>query len=208
MPCLICKAGDQPCCASCWPHSQINVSSLAGLPKVSGADYRDLSAFILPFKDNSLMSMTRILAPIVSEALVAARAQVIATGAIAPTERINLVYPPSSRSNARRRGFNPTERLLRLGAPARHYFIHDGLRLLRQASDQGALDREGRLINLTGAMEAKIRNLERVLIFDDIVASGATLTEMRRAMEAAGNRVIGYCVLAESFLNSTTSTSQ
>lgn len=203
MPCLVCGEGDQPCCLDCWPKPEISISLLDGLPKVSGADYRNLSPFILPLKDQGLMAMVRVLAPIASQALSAMAEHLERQSVISSGSRINLVYPPSSRANMRKRGFNPAERLLRLAGSSNQFRIHDGFDLMRGVSDQGQLTKAGRELNLVGSLRATLHGLERVLIFDDITASGATLREMRRALEVAGNRVVGHCVLAESFLKST-----
>lgn len=101
----------------------------------------------------------------------------------------------------RKRGFNPAERILRLAVPQRGFRVQPGFVWVRGVSDQGKLGRGERLQNLAGSMRASVHGLSNVLIFDDVTASGSTLREMRRALEAEGNRVVGYCVVAESFLN-------
>lgn len=147
------------------------------------------------------MSMSRVLAPIVTEAISEVLRQVPEASPVDSSQKTVIVFPPSSRANMRKRGFNPAERLLRLGLPRHDIEIRSGFAWLRGVADQGGLSQDGRARNLVGSMRATVSNLPRVLIFDDISASGATLREMRRALEASGNQVIGFCVLAESFLN-------
>lgn len=203
MPCVICTSGDQPCCYNCWPSVELTRSSLDGLPKYSAADYRQLSPFILPFKDHSLMSMTRVLAPLATSALNAIDADLRVALAVREDLPLTVVFPPSSRANMRKRGFNPTERILRLAADQRRFQVRAAFKWARGVSDQGSLSKDGRIQNLAESMIATHSNLEQVLIFDDVTATGSTLREMRRALEKNGNRVVGYCVLAESFLIST-----
>lgn len=38
------------------------------------------------------------------------------------------------------------------------------------------------------------------MLFDDVLTTGATLNEMRRAVEVSGGLVTGFCVLARSIL--------
>ena len=63
------------------------------------------------------------------------------------------------------------------------------LRMERGTADQAGLGREARLANLSGAMSvprpALVRGRRCVLV-DDVLTSGATLTEGRRALLAAG----------------------
>lgn len=108
-----------------------------------------------------------------------------------PGEEVLLVPVPSAPSAIRRRGDQPTlllarraARLLGAGTHARPV-----LRMERGTADQAGLGREARLANLSGAMSvprpALVRERRCVLV-DDVLTSGATLTEGRRALLAAG----------------------
>jgi predicted amidophosphoribosyltransferase len=202
MPCVVCGTGDQPCCDSCWPQPKITVSDLGGLPKISGTEYPQIRDFLLPFKDDGLYSMATVLAPIVRAALQAVLEQV------SENRPITVVYPPSTRANFRRRGFNPAERLLKRAITDAGIHAAKGFAWQRGVSDQGALDREGRKGNLDGSLRSVLRGNSGVLVFDDVTASGATLQEMGRALVENDNRLLGYCVLAESFLKMEPSTAQ
>lgn len=177
-----------------------------GLLKYSAAEYRQLSPFILPFKDQALTAMTRVLAPLATEALNAIHAELQASNLVRVDLPVTVVFPPSSRASLRKRGFNPAERILRLAADPRCFEVKAAFRWVRAVSDQGSLTKEHRIENLADSLTAVHSNLAQVLIFDDVTATGSTLREMRRALEKNGSRVVGYCVLAESFLNLTPQT--
>lgn len=71
------------------------------------------------------------------------------------------------------------------------------LSFTRDARDQRNLSLEGRASNLAGSMKAESTHLPVVLI-DDVVTTGATLTEARRALEHRGVRVLGFITIAET----------
>jgi predicted amidophosphoribosyltransferase len=110
---------------------------------------------------------------------------------------IELVTVPSSRRARRARGFHPVDLLLRRA----------GLRSVRlltprkavAVADQVGLGREQRLDNRRDTLVAG-RSLDghRILLVDDIVTTGATLLEARRAVIAAGGVVLGAATVAET----------
>lgn len=111
-----------------------------------------------------------------------------------------LVVPvPSSPAAIRRRGDQPT--LVLAGRAARELGpgpqVRPVLRMARGTADQAGLGREDRLANLSGAMTvvrpALVRGRSCVLV-DDVLTSGATLTEGRRALLAAGAARVGLAV--------------
>lgn len=104
-----------------------------------------------------------------------------------------LVGPPASRLRHLRRGFDPVDLLVRSagGRPERP------LRRTRLALDQVGLARSERRANLDGAFRARRRlDGERIVLVDDVVTSGATLLELRRAVRAGGGAVAGAVALA------------
>ncbi|MER7953002.1 ComF family protein [Streptomyces sp. NPDC096079] len=105
-----------------------------------------------------------------------------------------LVPVPSSRRSLRARGHDPTRRvalaaaarLRRAGRPAR---VVPVLRQRRYVADQSGLGAHGRLANLSGALEvvpggARLLTAGRVVLVDDLMTTGASLTEAARALGA------------------------
>jgi predicted amidophosphoribosyltransferase len=64
-------------------------------------------------------------------------------------------------------------------------------------SDQAGLDVAGRTANLRGALRPRRRaDGLPVVVVDDVVTSGATLTEACRAVAASGAWVVGAATVA------------
>ncbi|SMQ60819.1 ComF family protein [Agreia sp. VKM Ac-1783] len=112
--------------------------------------------------------------------------------------RLETLVVPSSRSAFRLRGYNPVESLLRwAGLQPRRA---TGLRYRRTPRDQATLGADERWANLSGSIEAVSGRLEgrHLLLIDDVVTTGATLLECRRAAEAGGASVWGAAALAHT----------
>lgn len=112
----------------------------------------------------------------------------------AQTEFSEIAFVQSSRSNLRKRGFNPMKLLLSKSKFASSFKLVE-LRLIREVSDQSSLNREQRIGNVNGAFRTTV-SLERVLLFDDVRTTGSTLLAMATAIEEAGGIVAGKAVLA------------
>lgn len=128
-----------------------------------------------------------------------------------PTPGAVLVVPaPPSHAGARRRGEDlvagvagsVAEGLTAGGAPAR---VCRAVRLARGGADQVGLGVRGRAANRSGRVRLRPRAAAglagaRVLLVDDVLTTGATLAECRRAVEAGGARVTGALVLLVTLL--------
>lgn len=116
-------------------------------------------------------------------------------GAGGPRTPVSLVPVPSAPWAVRARGHDPARRialaaageLRRTGTPARVVAV---LRQRRAVADQSGLNSRQRLDNLAGALEVPAGGVRllagggRVVIVDDLMTTGASLTEAARALKA------------------------
>lgn len=132
-----------------------------------------------------------------------------ATAAAPPDARVVLVPVPSRPGVVRARGDDPLGRVVR-GAATRlrraggDVRVRSLLRSRRGVVDQAGLDANARAANLAGSMTCPspgVRRLARagpalVVVCDDVVTTGATLVEARRALLAVGVRPCASAVVA------------
>ncbi|MEU6853531.1 phosphoribosyltransferase family protein [Actinacidiphila alni] len=169
-----------------------------GLPPVYAAGrYGDeVRAVVLAHKERGALGLAGPL----GTALAAAVRRVGVTGTVL------LVPVPSARRAVARRGHDATARIARAaarelrrgGAPARAVAA---LRQRRPVADQSGLGAAGRPVNLAGAVTAAggaagLLCAAPVVLVDDLMTTGASLTVAARAVEAAGGRVAGAAVVA------------
>jgi predicted amidophosphoribosyltransferase len=170
-----------------------------GLPPVYAAGrYGDeVRAVVLAHKERGALGLAGPLGRALAGAALSA-------GAAAPAAL--LVPVPSARSAVARRGHDATARmalaaareLRRQGVRARAVAV---LRQRRPVADQALLDAAARLANLTGAVRAVggragLLSAAPVVLVDDLMTTGASLTVAARAVRAAGGRVTGAAVVA------------
>lgn len=116
-----------------------------------------------------------------------------------------LVPMPSKRQSFASRGFNPADEicksLARTVAREMNLLlpIYRGLEIHRTVQDQAALSGEYRRLNLVGAMRlTRALPAREAILIDDVVTTGATLSEAKRCLEQAGGRVLGFVAFAET----------
>lgn len=119
------------------------------------------------------------------------------------TSSLALVPIPSSTDAFRSRGFSPANEVAkafasRLGADGVSVRVVRLLKRSREVADQSTLTTQERWHNQTESMVARHDYEGRVILIDDIVTTGATLVEAKRAVEKSGAQVIGFCTLAET----------
>lgn len=169
-----------------------------GLPPVYAAGrYGDeVRAVLLAHKERGALGLARPL----GTALAGAVAAVGVAGGVL------LVPVPSARRAVARRGHDATARMARAaaavlrgqGTAARAVAV---LRHRRAVADQAGLDAAARLVNLAGAVEAVgvaagALAAAPVVLVDDLMTTGASLSVAARAVRAAGGSVAGAAVVA------------
>ncbi|AGW42209.1 competence protein F [Leifsonia xyli subsp. cynodontis DSM 46306] len=200
--CAGCGAGDRSVCSVCERalSPEVAANALSGLPIWSALRYdRAARRILLAFKDgdrtDAATFLARSLRPAVAEAQ---RAMGPASTAAAGAAALLPVLIPSTRSAWRRRGYHPTGMLLsrsRMLVPP----LWRALRLARQTADQAGLPGNRRAENRAGSMSASPRLAgRRCLIVDDILTTGATVTEAARAIAEAGGEAVGAVTLART----------
>jgi predicted amidophosphoribosyltransferase len=158
-------------------------------PTVAGGIHHGLlAALVVAFKDGDRADLVRVLGPVLAGAVDVA----------APEGPVAVVPVPSSRAAFRRRGRRPTLDLARaavavLGPRAT---VVEALAQVRAPRDQAGLGRAARLGNLAGTMALRrgVTGATTVVVVDDVMTSGATLTEAARALEPLGLPVVAAVV--------------
>ncbi len=121
-----------------------------------------------------------------------------------PQRPVTLVPVPTSRRSKRERGCDLVDELARsaacllrqVGIEAR---VSQALRPSRATIDQVGLSAAQRASNLHGAFGMRSSRLLRgrdVIVVDDILTTGATVSEAVRVLSAAGHRPVGVAVVA------------
>jgi predicted amidophosphoribosyltransferase len=152
-----------------------------------------LRELVSAYKDDGRRDLRPLLAELLAESV-----------AVASGGRPVVVVPmPSSRAAVRRRGDDPVGDLV--AAAAAHV---DGwppvlpvLRPLRRLADQATLDHRERAANLAGAYAVRGGGAgelsgRMVVLVDDVVTTGATLSEAARVVRGKGGLVVGAATLA------------
>lgn len=104
--------------------------------------------------------------------------------------RFDVIVPvPLHPARKRERGFNQAELLAELLSVRGGVRMHDVLQRTRYTTTQTAFDRAERMENLHNAFRLR-RNADvrgsRVLLIDDILTTGSTLSECARVLKASG----------------------
>jgi predicted amidophosphoribosyltransferase len=160
-------------------------------------------AALVGHKEHGRLALARPLGVALATAVETA---IRAAPAVHGASPVLLVPVPTAGAAIRRRGHDPTGRIAavaavtvrRAGVPVRRVPV---LRHRRRIADQAALSSAQRAANLRGALQvpdARSGMLQGapVVVLDDVLTTGATVTEASRALRAAGALVVGAAVVA------------
>lgn len=163
-----------------------------GFPVWAGTEYTDVARrAILALKNDqrtdASSALARVLLPAIDAAIDSLPGDTDAGGVV------TLAALPSTRAAFRRRGYRPVDVVVARTA----FRLEHPLVWRRQPGDQIGLGVAARQANLSGALRAKRPVTgRRFLLVDDVVTTGQTLREARRAVVEAGGSVIGAAVIA------------
>jgi len=184
-PCVVCGKLPKPICSECVPDIQVHHSTLFGVPLVfAGKLQGNLESLITSYKDSQIVSLEPVLVGILNQ---------VASQIQSSFSFDALAIPPRNRRNFSRRGFHPIERLVSRSCLRGIPKVH--ARSIRTIADQrllAAKERAGNIHRAFSLMPGK----GNLLLVDDVLTTGATLSELKRAATAAGYRVSGICVIA------------
>lgn len=206
--CLACGAEGALLCAACRDVSQPHPEICYRCHKLS-TGYRTCSNCRKHSPLRSLFIATKYEGPV--EAVIRALKFGRAASASQPLARLvndsfrqvgfDLVCAvPSASRRQLRRGYNPAELIAAQVSRSMNLPHHQLLGRLGQHRQVGA-SRQQRLEQLQGAFYVRNSRLiagKRVLIFDDVVTTGATLTECAKALKAGGAKSIDAAVVARN----------
>ena len=115
---------------------------------------------------------------------------------------IILVPVPSAARAVRQRGFDATQAMARLAARRLRVrypiTVRSALAQAREVADQAGLGAQARRQNLAGAFRLRrpLRTDAAVIVVDDLVTTGSSLTEGARVLRKAGIQVLGAATVA------------
>jgi predicted amidophosphoribosyltransferase len=198
--CAGCAGAGPPLCPGCrailagTPRSTTPTPCPPGFPRTwTAGDYDGVvRSVVLAHKERGQLALARplgdVLATVIENAPRGAEHDPYGTYLLVPV--------PSTRRRVRERGHDPLLRITRVTAGrlrrrGRDAAVLPVLRQRRRVADQAELNTADRRTNLAGSLEVpdRLRRLIRdrpVVLVDDVVTTGATLTEGARALSEAG----------------------
>ena len=142
------------------------------------------SKILLAAKENSIQGADDLLISAIIHVLHKAKLD---------SQYFQLVPIPSSKSSQRRRGRSFMVEMTKMISREMHLPVNDCLQLTRRVADQSGLTRDQRKTNLEGAFSVKPGAILRgdLILIDDVVTTGATLSEAARALNSQGFHAVG-----------------
>jgi ComF family protein len=192
--CVLCEKLGAPMCSKCKTGFVQNPQSsqVLGVRGFSITEYDSEAALMVnAIKEKGLTSLIPTLADLIVESLPESFGPAV------------FVPVPSSKMNTKKRGFSHTTLLAK--ALARKVDGSSYRELLVSAKprfDQVGLTGQERVSNMAGAFRADLRGFgprgRQIVLIDDVLTSGASLSEAIRCLEASGQRPAGFCVFARA----------
>jgi len=184
-PCVVCGKLPRPICSICLPAIEVHQSAALGVPLFyAGKLQGNLEKLVTAYKDSLLVSLEPVLVQLLNHVALQLQGSLLFDA---------LVIPPKNRKNFRRRGFHPIERLVSRSILGEVPRVHSMTN--RSISDQRSLAAKERAGNIEQAFSLR-PGTGSVVLVDDVLTTGATIAELKRAATEAGYLVIGICVIA------------
>ncbi len=189
--CLCCGRPGALWCARCQPASRPGSVERPNAPPVYAAgEYAEqLRTALIGYKERGRRQLVGPLAGYLADAVdCAVRAAAPRPPELAAPRSPVLIPVPSSRLAARSRGGDHVFRLARAVGRQLDLPVVRAVALVGPVGDSAGLSAEQRRLNLAGRMVASppAAGCFRPILVDDIVTTGATLTETARALAVAG----------------------
>jgi predicted amidophosphoribosyltransferase len=167
-------------------------------PTVTSSAYDSLLRGLLnAHKERSALGLT----PLLGRRLARSVRALLQTKGVAPGTGVSLVPVPSAARAVRERGFDATAAMARTAArrlrPRYRATVVPALVQVVGVRDQSGLDARARQANLAGAFRLRGRLPDRpVVLVDDLVTTGSSLTEAARMLRWSGVSVLGAATVA------------
>lgn len=152
----------------------------------------EILRLVTAFKDGGRTELAGYLSGVLRAVSSAGGHPATTTGAAASGDGDDVVVTvPQSRRAYRRRGWNP----VRTVARAAGFRLHDVLDIQARHIDQTTLTRDARWHNVSQTIRVRHERAHEirgrsVTIVDDVITTGATMSEVARALTVAGARSV------------------
>ena len=167
-------------------------------PTVASSVYDPLlRGLINAHKERQALGLTPVLGRRLAQSVQA----LLRARGVVPGAAVSLVPVPSAARAVRERGFDATAALARIAArrlgPRYRAAVVPVLVQAPGVRDQSGLDARARQANLAGGFRMRGRlPVRHVVIVDDLVTTGSSLTEAARVLGRAGASVLGAATVA------------
>jgi len=192
--CAICDRSGKNLCEACRNLILVEPKEflVAGIPVFTVTNYsNETSKLLVALKDKGqsalVIELAQLLRPVIEN--------------LPFSETASYIVPaPSRPENFSKRGFHPTLLLAQALAPQNQALqVLNCLRFSRSVMDQVGLSARQRLDNLHMSMSLNQPVAGRVCyILDDVVTTGATVSEAKRVLTLGGATVAGALTLSYS----------